>query len=275
MPNWVMAVSSFLTLVVAGVAAFFAYKAAHWTKDQAKASQDQAKYAREALEVAQRDSDLANDTSERQRAEADRSYRLLVQAQLDALAPVVLATASLQDPPPSGGPFFLWKRRDMGGVGGVRSEWEPVTEQLEIPHGDKYWFRLRVRLAFRNVSDTVALIDILDSARGTFSNHSERSMPSVVVPPHEERAVTWTRQLSSEALYRDGVVHDPESGSFKMRFEIRDQGLNVRDTYEFVESLGFFSQDGSRLIVKPKQELHWVASVATPVPGRVYERLDD
>lgn len=269
-PNWIMAVSTLLTLGVAGVAAFFAYKAAHWTKDQAEASRDQAKYAREALDVAQRDSELATETSEHQRAEADRSYRLLVQAQLDALMPVVLATAEPGDPGPEG--FYLWARRDGGGSGG--NAWAPVTETLEIPRGERYWFRFTAELSFQNISGTVARINIVNNAGGKFLDHTEGSMPSLVVPPYGERALTWTRFWPSDGLYRDGAPHDPETESLNMNFLVRDQGLNVRDTYEFLADLRFFSKDGSRLIVKSQQAFPWRESVASPLPGRGYERLD-
>jgi hypothetical protein len=58
-PNWVVAVSSFLTLGAAIFAGVFAGRAAHWTKAQAEASQRQVDLAHEALTVAQQDSEVA------------------------------------------------------------------------------------------------------------------------------------------------------------------------------------------------------------------------
>ncbi|MBE1514290.1 hypothetical protein [Nesterenkonia halotolerans] len=269
-PNWLMSVSTLLTLVVAGVAAFFAYKAAHWTKDQAEASRDQAKYALEALEVAQRDSELANATSERQRAEADRSYRLLVEAQLDSLAPVVLATARPSNFGPNGA--YLWSHRYVGGI--WESNWNPITDDLEVGGNEQLQFRYSAALRFRNVSDTVAHIEILGNSGGKFPDYPDFTLPSVVVPPHEERFVNWSRYWLSDALRSAEIPQDPWRDHLKMQFRVRDQGMNVRDTYEFLADLRFFSQDGSRLIVKPKQDRPWDESVATSIPGRVYERLD-
>ncbi|NDK32439.1 hypothetical protein [Nesterenkonia haasae] len=274
-PNWIMAGSTLFTAGVASVAAFFAYRAANWTKKQAEASQDQVENARKALEVAHQDAEVAKATSESQRAEADRSHRLLVQAQLDALAPVVLAKASPTDQTPPGRHFFLWMRRDTRSSGGNLGAWKAVTEKLELPREEKYRFKFSVHLAFENVSDAVARVDILDTTGGKFPDFREGTMPFTVVPPHEERGIVWTREWSSDGLLREGVPFDPMNESFHIRFEVRDQGLNVCDTYEFLTRLGFFSRDGSRLIVKPRRTFPNDEGVATPVPGRRYERLDD
>lgn len=274
-PNWIMAGSTFLTLVVASVAAYFARRAAHWTKQQAEASQDQAENTQKALEVAQQDSEVAKETSERQRTEADRSYRLLVQAQLDALAPVIWAKASPTDQTPPGGHLFLWMRRETRNQGGGPSQWEAVTEELELTREEKYWFRFSVNLAFKNVSDTVARVDILDHFGGRFPEFAEGVRPFTVVPPHDERSILWTRQWSSDALLLADTSRASLSETFSMRFEVRDQGMNVCDTYEFLASLRFFSRDGSRLIVSPQRTFPNDDGVATPIPGRKYERLDD
>lgn len=270
-PNWVVAVSSLLTLGAAIFAGVFAGRAAHWTKAQAKASQRQVDLAHEALTVAQQDSEVAKETADRQRAEAERSYRLLVQAQLDALAPVVLATAT----PINAGTdeSYLWSQGYVGGV--WENIWARVAEQLEVPSGERLRFRFTVNLEFKNVSDKVSHIDIVDRAGGVFDGHSDSSMPVLVVPPHEKRTLTWSRYWLSEGLGTDEGTQDTQNGSFRMHFEVRDQGLNVRDTYEFLADLRFFSRDGSRLIVEPKPAFPWEESVAIPVLGRVYERLGD
>ncbi len=274
-PNWIMAGSTFLTLGVAIVAAIYARRAAHWTKDQAVASERQAKSAREAVEVAQEDAEVAKATSERQRAEAERSHRLFMQAQLDALAPVIWAKASPTDQTPPGGDLFLWMRRDARNQGGGMGEWEAVTEKLELPREEKYRFKFSVHVAFRNVSDTVARIDILDSVRGQFHGFDDGGRPFTVVPPREERGIVWTREWSTDELLLDAAPFDPLDSTFRMHFEVRDQGRNVCDTYEFLTSLRFFSRDGSRLIVTPRRTFSNDEGVATLVPGRRYERLDD
>lgn len=272
-PNWVMAISSFLTLGAAIFAGFFAGRAAHWTKAQAEASDRQVDLAHETLKVAKQDSEVAKETGERQRAEAERSYRLLVQAQLDALAPVVLATAT----PINAGAdeSYLWSQRNIGGV--WESTWDCVSEQLTVHSDERLRFRFTANLTFKNISDTVARINIEGGVGpdDKFAGYPDSSMPSLVVPPHEERILTWTRSWLSEGLSLDDPVISGQQLLSRMRFLVRDQGLTVRDTYEFLVDLRFFSRDGSRLIVEPKQAVPWTESVATPIPGRVYERWVD
>jgi hypothetical protein len=194
----------------------------------------------------------------------------LVQAQLDALAPVVLATAT---PVNAGtdGPY-LWSHGYVGGV--WESVWTPVAEQLEVPSSERLQFRFTVNLEFKNVSDKVAHIDIVRGTGGVFDGHSDSSMPVLVVPPHEKGTLIWSRYWLSDGLSTEEDTHDTQNSSFKMYFQVRDQGQNVRDTYEFLADLRFFSRDGSRLIVEPKPAFPWNENVAIPVPGRVYERLE-
>lgn len=268
-PNWITGVGTVLTVLVAAAAACFAYKAAVYTKKQAEETEIQVSHALETLKIAQEDLRLAKETSDHQRVASERAYRLTVQAQLDVLAPTVVATVE----PLGAGPEILplWSRlyRDNHW-----SEWQRLTTQMEVPSDERRQFRFAAQFTFKNVSDEVALIDIENNARGQFENYSDSEAPSLVLPPHEEHSLTWFRYWSSDSLRMYREVYDPDEEHLNMRFAVRDQGRNIRDTFEFIENLRFFSKDGSRLIVDPQQRSPWTKATASAVPGRHYERWD-
>lgn len=253
-PNWLMVLMAFLTLVAATFAGVFARRAAHWTKAQAESSDTQASIAHESLELAQT-------AAEEQRQETTRAYRRLSESRLDALAPSIYAAASPGAP-------LLQVRRAVG-TGGSWGDWEAVTDDFEVAENEQVIFRTNVTVTLSNYSDQVARVDIIDPAGG---ETDVRSGEMIVVPPAQAKSISWTRNVTSIATQED--LDQPRNWLFNMELWVRDLGMNVRDVYRFNADLRFFSRDGSRLLVKPEPPFPWSENVAVPLPGRSYERLD-
>lgn len=96
----------------------------------------------------------------------------------------------------------------------------------------------------------------------------------ILVLPEEPKSFGWSRAIGSRALRTDEDVARPELWLMNIRLWVRDLGLNAHDVALFNADLRFFSRDGSHLIVKPAPPFTLMESGATPLPDRVYDRLD-
>ena len=154
------------------------------------------------------------------------------------------------------------------------TSWEPFTrvQHFEESHHDKIIFRIRLNVVIDNVSSKSARVDIVDLANGELLDR--RSDEHLVVPPHQERVFTWTRNFTPAMLATEGDINDSRNWLFNLTLWVRDLGMNVRDTYKFNSDLRLFSRDGSRLVVKPEPDHNWTENVAPPLQERVYERLE-
>ncbi|MEQ4518502.1 hypothetical protein ABLI39_03950 [Pseudarthrobacter sp. B907] len=263
-PNWIVAVTSVLTLLAAITAGYFAGQAAKWTKKQAEASDEQVAIGRTSLDLAHGEALLAQSVAARQRQEADEAYRNFAEAKLDRLAPVILATAKLSRM----SPLTVYKLMPSGAYAyATLSESYSEEEQREIH------FRQRLAISFRNVSDQIARLSIIDLASGELENHPQGR--EIIVAPHETEKFIWERRWSPQAeLATEEEINDVRSWLFNFSFWVRDLGMNVQDTYVFNGDLRFFARDGSRLLVRDEPEHAWTEDVAVPSQMRVYERLD-
>ncbi|MDV8147395.1 hypothetical protein [Arthrobacter sp. B10-11] len=279
-PNWVVAGTSFFTLLAAVAAGYFASRAAHYTKEQAAASHEQVRIGDEALKIAQEDALAAQDASLRQRREAEQAYRNFAESRLDALAPVVLASATPYDTTTAGGHATkLWlevhRLEEPNTAAGYDrwSDWKPVTATFYESAESGVVFQTQLVIRFNNVSDKVARIDVIDPGNGELEDPS--SGARLILMPHETKSFVWTKRWGLPMLATEDDLNDPKNWLFNLEFWVRDLGMNVRDTHKFNGDLRLFERDGSRLMVKAKPLVAWPENVdiATPMPGRVYERL--
>lgn len=277
-PNWIMAVTSFFTLGAAIFAGVFARRAAHYTKEQAVASHEQVRIGDQALKIAQEDALAAQDASLRQLREAERAYRNFAESRLDALAPVILASAAPYDTAtPQGYATKLWlevhRLEEPNTAGGYDrwSSWEPVTNAYYESGESGVEFRTQLVMRFNNVSDKVARISVIDPGNGEVQDL--RSGTDLVLMPRETKSIVWIKRWGLGMLATEVGLNDAKNWLFNLEFWVRDLGMNVRDTHKFNGDLRLFERDGSRLLVKDKPYFAWAEDFATPLPGRVYERL--
>ncbi|KRE71700.1 hypothetical protein [Arthrobacter sp. Soil762] len=264
-PNWIVAVTSVLTLAAAVTAGYFAGQAAKWTKQQAEASDEQVRIGKASLDVAHEEARLAQVVAARQRKEADDSYRNFAESRLDRLAPTILATANMRR---SAG-LRLYKTDDFSTWTFQRYVEETYTEEAQR----KLQFRLRLVIHFQNVSDQIARISIVNAALGELE--AQPPGRDIIVPPHKKASHAWERVWTPEMLTTEEEIHDPNTWLFNFKFWVQDLGMNVRDSYVFNGDLRYFERDGSRLIVRAAPEHYWTEDVAVPLPERVYQRLHE
>lgn len=266
-PNWVMAVLSLPTLLAATLAGFFAWRAAHWTKQQSIAAEAQVEIAKEGLRVARRDADLARADSLFQRSETDIANRRQSEMRLDILAPAVLARAAPK------GPTYRaleWRRRASEGL--TVADWVVVDQPFTLQDNEAAEFRTVLNLTFRNVSNQIAVVDVVDVQLGEIQG--VRQGDSITIAPLEERTFQWVRVLRSQDLSTQDQIDDPARWLFNLEFWVRDIGMNVRDTYKFNSDLRYFSRRGQALQVVPDPAFPWFENFAGLSQPRMYERLD-
>jgi hypothetical protein len=271
-PNWVIAVSGVLTLVTAVVASIYAAKAARRGREQVDEARKQTAEAHAQADAAESQVRLA-EASLAQQAETAlaqheallRSERRAIEARIDARMPTVIAEAHLPDP----------RLEVMGSSGPADFEWHGLKGEMEYSSSViTPAFRQRVDVAVRNVSTVVARIDVFDAAGGEIDGVP--SGTSLVLGPGQELELHWSRVVSGQALQQEGAVDDPRHWLFNVRLWVRDLGMDAYDAYLFNGDLRYFKRDGSRLIVSHQLDHEWPGNVnvATPVDGRVYDRLD-
>jgi len=275
-PNWIVAVTSVFTLGAAIFAGVFARRAAHYTRVQAVASHEQVRLGEESLRIAQDEMRTAQEAAEAQRQDADRAYRNFAETRLDPLTPVILATAEPYDHYSNGFPdskLWLECRRSVNGSGSW-TPWEAVTETFEEPPGPPggLEFRTQLVVSFTNVSDQIARISLVNPGNGEIEEH--RQGADIYIQPQEKKKVLWVKRWGLGMLATDEDVNNPANWLFNLEFWVRDLGMNVRDTYKFNGDLRLFERDGSRLVVRNEPPFPWDQDIATPMPGRTYERLD-
>lgn len=267
-PNWIVACTSFFTLVAAIFAGVFAKKAAHWTEKQAHASNDQVQIARDALEVARAEAKAAQDATVRQAEEAQATYRRYEESKLDAIIPVILATVRR--------PSWLieTKPTEMYESVGWTPPWEWFTDKQHFDESQRNEnrFRIRLNVLIENVSPHTARVDITNYASGEVIGVPPGE--PLIVAPGRERVITWIRDITADMWAAEDQMNDPEKGYFNLTLWVRDLGMNVRDTYKFNSDLRVFDRDGSGVVLRPAPDRDWTESVAQPLQQRFYERLE-
>jgi len=258
-PNWIVAATGALTLVAAIAAGIFAGRAAHWTRKQAEATDKQVEIATTELGIAVAEAKASRDDAAYQRASAEAALQRSEQARLDALLPTIYA---------EGRPAQPMAVEFARSIEGELDLWDWIDEPTEFGPDDQVKFRMSVRLDFTNLSDFPARIDVADPDFGEVEK-LHQGIPFFLTAG-ETRTLYWRRVITQLALKDEQGIHSPEHTGFKLGFEVRDIGMNVRETYRFSGDLRYFSRDGSRLTADNKT-LPWPDSVAAPVE-RVYER---
>lgn len=256
-PNWIIAYTSIATFLGAGVAAYFAYRAAHWTKQQAISSDAQAKTAVEQLAIAQRAIDANDARAIEQRNDLARAERRQAESRLDALAPVIKVEA----------------RR-----GGILIQATPTTAHslrsspLVLETGTDETFAIDAGIRLTNVSDHLAVI----SVTGLRPGDEIRSLnQGLLLEPGETTSLDFSRRIHSSNLRSEDGIHNPDHWLMKLEISVQDLGRNIRDTLITQLEFRYFELDGSRLLV------HTTSNSSSPnpaygelVPPRVYQRLD-
>jgi hypothetical protein len=281
-PNWIVAVTSVLTLGAAVAAGIFAAKAAHYTKVQAAAAHEQVRIGDQTLEAALADATAAKEAAARQREEADRAYRSFAETRLDPLAPVIFAVAEpyafFENGVARDSKVWLEVHRFAGRTeSGYDSwtSWEPVTETFEEPQREQrsdVEFRTKLVVTLTNVSSQIARIWVEDPGNGEFDQ--PEATRDFILLPGGSKAFVWTKRWGLGMLRTDEDIDDSKNWLFNVKFSAHDLGMNLRDTYMFNGDLRLFARDGSGLVVKNEPPFPWTKNVATPLPGRAYERLD-
>lgn len=274
LPNWIIAVSSALTLIAAVGAGVYAARAAHWTKEQAKTGAEQVEISRRNLRLAegealtaQAEAERRAEESRRQLEEAAAARRREEERRLDALIPSIFASA-LPGVTVDSNRIGIYFRRGT-------DNWEQLTEPLEFTSEDRDLAFLQVLyIRLRNLGSVPARIDFTDTYGGelTFNGELiESGTPLYVLPDNVPIDVSWSRRVSAMA-FADTADHvRPEHVLFRPEFLVRDVGMNVGDTYRMSGVVADVRRDGSRLIAHPSAS-GWSDRAAVPVE-RVYERL--
>ncbi|MGC0371309.1 hypothetical protein [Microbacterium sp. SLBN-111] len=254
LPNWISAVTGTLTLFAAITAAVFAGWAAHWAKQQAEAARAQTHTATEQLHLARDEATEARRQLDQQERKAVITERRQTEARLDTIAPLVIATA---------------RRHNL--MRSFQGSFVEVKHRQELEAEEDVFFRTSAAITFRNLSSTVARIDVVDSAQGELS---VRSGEGIILSPGEQTQVSWQRVVARAALRTPEDLGRREHWLMTVEFWVRDLGMNVRDTFRFGGDFRHFRLDGSRLIVDPTPQFPWEDNVAEPTGPRIYERLD-
>lgn len=254
--DWIQAVAGVLTLCTAIAAGIGAWRAAHWTKEQAQATANQVDVARQAVRVAEDDAAVARAQADDQRREAARAARRLAEDRIDQQMPTVLIRAT---PSTTRRPFLEDRL--------ASNQWAAVDE--EIAHRDVDALRvLRVNVGFQlqNLSDRIARVVVIDPAWGQYDLGPE----GVLVLPHDVQTFAWWRVVTSSEARLPEVQSQLSNTRAKLR--VYDLGRNAYDIVDVVLDVRLFKIDGSWLYVSPSNG--WEQSIGTPLPGRVYDRLD-
>lgn len=267
--DWIGALAGAATLIVVAVAGIYASRAAHWTKEQAQSARRQVEIADEGLAIARKEAQDAQAQAERQRGESARMTRRFEESRIDAGMPTVLAVAAPGRLGPDHTPFVEMLRRIDNST--PNDDWRPVDVQLVLSGAETAAFRINMSLMFTNASAQIAEVAIIDP------DHGETDVLSggrVVLRPHESRKINWWRIVAWGVLQTEESINLPEVGLFRLRLLVRDLGLNAYDIHQFNTDVRLFHRDGSMLIVNPAPPFPWTEDYATPLPGRVYDRLD-
>ncbi|WP_369371736.1 hypothetical protein AB1046_00020 [Promicromonospora sp. Populi] len=170
--DWINAVSGALTFLAAVAAGLFAWRAAHWTKEQAKAADDQVTVAHAALALAQQEAQDARDEAAHQRSEARRATLRLEEARIDATMPTITVLTS--EP--------LWPPVEPSIVGGDANPLPVGTASpvLHMPRDADRRIAVRMPVTIRNDSQQhVAIMPggFLDSNSLTLGNRPTEIPP--------------------------------------------------------------------------------------------------
>ncbi len=93
----------------------------------------------------------------------------------------------------------------------------------------------------------------------------------VLLRPHAHDMIAWTRRVTSDQLRRDETTF-AQLFNTRLKLRVYDLGWNAYDVVDVVLNLQLAERDGSRLLISPSYG--WSESVGTPLPGRVYDRLN-
>ncbi|WP_169165478.1 hypothetical protein [Cellulomonas taurus] len=260
--DWIVAVTGVLTLSAAVVAGFFAGRAAHWTKEQARSSADQVEIASKALDVAKNDAEVARSLADDQRREAALAARRLAEDRVDSLMPTVLIRATPGTPAAD----FVQEWHQIGSS----HAWRTVVEELVLTDEDRdVVVRLNVTFHLENLSERIARVVLVDGGGGEADIDSSEG---VLLRPGAQESFTWSKVISANALRTQEDV--AQMAIVRAKLWVRDLAMNAYDLVDLVLDLRVFTRDGSRLRVSPSAPATWRQSVGTPMPERVYDRLD-
>lgn len=260
--DWIVAATGVLTLGAAVVAGIYAGRAAHWTKEQARSSAEEVEIASNALEVAKNDAEVARSLADDQRREAALAARRLAEDRVDSLMPTVLIRAT----PGTREAGFVQEWR----YSGLDREWRTLEEKLELTDEDRdAVVRLNVTFHLENLSERIARVVLVDGGGGEADIHSPEG---VLLRPGAKESFSWSKAISANALRTQEEVDDV--AIVRAKLWVRDLAMNAYDVVDLVLDLRVFARDGSRLRVSPAASNAWRESVGTPMPERVYDRLD-
>ncbi len=263
--DWIVAVTSVATVIAAGVAGWYARRAAIWTGQQAASSDEQVTLARDSLAEAKEQTATAQEVADLQRDEIRRAERRLEEARYDAAMPAVYARAT----PGMYGAAAVQLGVSKDGL--IR--WEPVMGSVTIRRPDTgLLVRRSVSIHVTNYSTQLAKVSVLELGAG------EASIPQsdvLVVGPNQTEKFTWTHVSNIDRLTAEGL-EDPELSRVSMTLWIRDNALTTYDVVTFNIGFRAFAWVDGRLVVEQLSD-----SVASgidwggwPQDGRVYDVLD-
>ena len=267
-PNWIMAVTGFLTLCAAVAAAWFARRAAKHAGEQVAESAAQTAEAHRQVELSERQEAIAQrtlvaqaDAARKQHEAALRVERRSLEARLDERIPFVIARAKPAM-------YSLYDRLSDN------DEWSAVIDEQALELYILPSYMQMVSVQFENTSSMPARIDVVHAANGGFSQLPEGE--PLVVAPGAVAKLQWERTITRETLAGNDFDTESEEWRFNVRFWVRDLALLVRDEYAFSAALPHFAPDGARMKIRPDIRPLWPAgqTIASLLPDRHYERLD-
>ena len=258
LPNWIAAGATFLTFVVAIIAAFFAYRASRAAGSQAEAGRRQADAVEAQLAIAAEQASVLRQQLSDQAERELIARRQGIESRIDAIAPTVLVDAKI---------LPLRRRVDSSQM------WQTVSENLTLEPGDgPQLFEFNVEIRLRNVSGFVARVAVPDASKGEFAEI--RSGQELVLAPGETAVLAWRRRVNTTNLQTDEDLGREHNWLARPVFWVRDLGINVRDTLQLTLDLRYFERDGSRLLVTAEPRMPSALEAAEPAEPRQYERLD-
>lgn len=263
-PDWLSAIAAILTFCAAVAAGIFAWRAAHWTKQQALSSDSQDRTSTAALGQLKKQTLAAVESAAHQREEAGRANRRIEQARYDARIPTVLVwTEDGTESPP---------RKLLEGFGRHQS-FEPVdrvqSEVLEdwMAHHSASKFRINATVAIENVTDQIGLVTVVECSPYGNEQHPHGIQ---AVRPGKVIRFNWVSIVTIGELASGSDVLENLS-EMSVTLDVHDVGLTVRDRIHVKTELPLFDLANGRLTVTP------VAPRSSPLgstPVRAYLELD-
>lgn len=265
LPNWIAATATLSALLFAWRAGHWAKQAAGSTRAQAEAAGEQVAAANAQVERAERGLTQAGKQFEQQLAVAQEELELTRKSNLEAVLPVIFATATPKSEVPEVNGTTSRRLLEIRRMMETDPRWldyDPVRTRTAIEPNEQLQLRIRMLLTFENVSDEIAVVSVNG---GILGGQLHSWDVENFIKPKCSRSTTWERQYRLEDLATPEQINDASNWNFNVEFCVRDLGSRIAQYLRFNADLRVFERDGTRLVLLPEPSNIWVQNVAEPV----------